>query len=238
MDAPHDIATNQDTLPSTEEFTRLRHGLVAYMQQIQVLRSSLLTKAFLEIPREIFLAEAYQLHAYEDIALPTMGGQTISQPSTIAHMLELLDVQEGMRVLEVGSGCGYVLALLSKRVGHTGKVFGVELDEKLVAFSRKKIQQLKLKNVEVVQGDGALGLEKEAPFDRILVSAAAPFVPPALFKQLIEKGHIVAPIGDSFSQQLLKMSKFRGKVIKKEIEGSMYEFVPLRSKTLQLKRVE
>ncbi len=235
---PQAVRSHDDILPSVEEFTRLRNGLVAYMQQIQVLRSSLLTKAFLEIPREIFLAKTYHMHAYEDIALPTLGGQTISQPSTIAHMLELLDVQEGMRVLEVGSGCGYVVSLLSKRVGNAGKVFGVELDEKLVAFSVQKIKQLKLKNVEIIQGDGALGLEKESPFDRILVSAAAPFVPPALFKQLKEKGHIVAPIGDSFSQQLLKMSKFRGKVIKKEIEGSVYEFVPLRSKTLLLKRVE
>ncbi len=229
---------NRDINPTSEEYVRLRNGLVAYLQQTQALRSSLLARAFLEVPREIFISEHYHLHAYEDTALPTMGGQTISQPTTIAHMLELLQVEEGMKVLEVGSGCGYVLALLSHRVGGKGKVFGIELDTKLVEFSRQKIKELRLKNVKISAGDGALGLEKEAPFDRILVSAATPFVPPKLFKQLKEKGHIIAPVGDSFSQKLVKMAKFRGKIIKHEIEGSLYEFVPLRSKTLQLKKIE
>jgi protein-L-isoaspartate(D-aspartate) O-methyltransferase len=229
---------NRDINPTSEEYIRLRNGLVAYLQQTQALRSSLLTKAFLEIPREHFLHENYRMHAYEDTSLPTLEGESASQPRVIAQVLELLQVQEGMRVLEVGSGSGYMLALLSKLVGVKGKVFGIELNEKLVEFSTQKIKELKLKNVKIIAGDGALGLEKEAPFDRILVSAAVPFVPPALFKQLKEKGHIIAPIGDSFSQQLLKMSKFQGKIIKREIEGNLYEFSPLRSKTLVLKRIE
>ncbi|QQR92248.1 MAG: protein-L-isoaspartate O-methyltransferase [Candidatus Iainarchaeum archaeon] len=228
----------QDIDPTREEFVRLREGLIAYMQQTQALRSSLLTKAFLEIPREHFLQEAYRMHAYEDMSVPTLGNESTSQPRVLAQMIELLDVQEGMRVLEVGSGSGYALALLSKLVGAKGHAFGVDSNPELVRFSMKKLKELKLKNVNVVEGDGALGLEKEAPFDRILVSAAVPFVPPALFKQLKEKGHIIAPIGDSFSQQLLKMSKFQGKIIKREIEGNLYEFSPLLSKTLQLKRVE
>lgn len=229
---------NRDINPTSEEYIRLRNGLVAYLQQTQALRSSLLTKAFLEIPREHFLHENYRMHAYEDTSLPTLEGESISQPRVIAQVLELLQVEEGMCVMEVGSGSGYVLALLSKLVGAKGKVFGIELNEKLVKLSTQKIKELKLKNVKIVAGDGALGLEKEAPFDRILVSAAVPFVPPALFKQLKEKGHIIAPIGDSFSQQLLKMSKFQGKIIKREIEGSLYEFSPLRSKVLRVKRIE
>ena len=225
--------TNKDKNPDTNEFARLREGLVAYMQQTQVLRSSLITEAFLSVPREKFIGSNLMAHAYEDTALPSIKGQTISQPSTVAAMLELLDVHEGMNVLEVGSGTGYVLALLSHLVGKEIMVRGIELDGELVEFARERMRELKIKNVEIMQGDGALGWEEFAPYDRILVSAACPFVPPALFKQLKEKGHCIAPVGDSFTQQMIKMAKFKGKIIKREIEGSLYEFVPLKSKTFK-----
>lgn len=230
---------NNDINPTHEEFVRLREGMVAYLQQTQALRSSLLTKAFLEIPREHFLLESYHMHAYEDMSIPTLGGESTSQPRVLAQMLELLEVQEGMKVLEVGSGSGYTLALLAKLVGAKGKALGVESNPHLVEFSNQKLKELKLKQAKVVEGDGVLGLvEKEAPFDRILVSGAVPFIPPALFKQLKEKGHIIAPVGDGFSQQLIRMAKFKGKIIKREIEGNLYEFSPLRSKALLPKKME
>ncbi len=216
--------------PNENEFSSQRQRLVEYLRGTQAIQSESIAHAFLRVPRELFLSKENIFRAYEDMALPTQHGQTISQPTTIAHMLELLDVKKGMNVLEVGSGCGYVLALLSYLVGENGKVWGMELEKDLVEFSQEKIKELGLNNVEIATGDGAQGWKEHAPFDRILVSAAVPFIPPALFKQLKEKGHIIAPVGDSFSQRLVKMAKFNGKILKREMEGNWYEFVPLKSK--------
>lgn len=219
--------------PNENEFISQRQRLVEYLRGTHAIQSESVARAFLRVPRELFLSKENIFRAYEDIALPTQHGQTISQPTTIAHMLELLSVKDGMNILEVGSGCGYVLALLSHLVGENGTVYGMELEKDLVPFSQEKIKELELKNVEIMQGDGALGWEEYSPFDRVLVSAAVPFIPPALFKQLKEKGHIIAPVGDSFSQRLEKMAKFNGKILKREMEGNWYEFVPLKSKTFK-----
>jgi protein-L-isoaspartate(D-aspartate) O-methyltransferase len=201
---------------------------VEFLKTSGAVKSKAVEKAFSRIRREAFVPDAYAEYAYADDALPTNLGQTISQPSTIAAMLELLQAEEGMKVLEVGSGSGYVLALLSEIVGENGKVIGVEYLHELAEKSREILAAENVKNVEVVEGDGAKGVESEAPFDRILVSAACPFIPKPLFDQLREGGRIVAPVGDKHTQMLQVMKKLKGKVFKEDYMEGYFVFVPLR----------
>ena len=222
-------------LKPRNKFEEKRKNLVQYLKDTQVMKNPAISQAFLEVPREQFVLKKFQEEAYLDNALPSEKEQTISQPQTIATMLELLAVKKEMNVLEVGSGTGYVSALLSNLVGKKGSVWGIELEKELVEKSHERLQSLNSENVEIKQGDGALGWEEKAPFDRILVSCACPFVPPALFKQIKERGKIVAPVGDSYDQQLLTMEKYKGKVVKKMAQSGLYQFVPLRSKTMQIR---
>lgn len=192
------------------------------------IKSENVKKAFLNAKREIFVPEGMQKFAYADDALPIGFGQTISQPTTIAAMLELLCAKEGMKVLEVGSGTGYVSALLSEIVGKKGKVYGIEFLEWLAEASKKNLKKQGCKNVKIFQGDGTKGLPEKAPFDRILVSAACPFVPKPLFDQLAEGGKIVAPVGDKYTQTLETVSKVKGRILKSSYQEGYFVFVPLR----------
>jgi protein-L-isoaspartate(D-aspartate) O-methyltransferase len=171
------------------------------------LKDRALEKAFLAVKREAFFPEKLKESAYEDSAFPIGLGQTISQPSTIAAMLELLDVRPGQRVLEVGAGSGYVSALLSELAGSTGKVFGVELLHELHQRATKTLLQLGHRNVFLKCGDGRNGWREKAPFDRVLVSAACDSVPGALTGQLAGDGKLVAPLGNSFLQELVLFGK-------------------------------
>ena len=210
-------------------FEAERKALVESMKNSRVLKSREIEKAFLEIPREFFVREDLRTAAYADDALPLILGQTISQPSTIAAMLENLKAGKGMKVLEVGSGSGFVLALLSKIVGNEGKVFGIELLPELAEASKINLEKAGIENVEVFCADGSKGLESKKPFDRILISAACGFVPKALIEQLNEGGIIVAPVGDAFTQQIEILQKFNGKIVKNYAQG-LYVFVPLKTK--------
>ena len=156
--------------------------------------------AFASVPREAFLPPALLARAYEDTALPIGLGQTISQPSMIALMLAALDCSRRHRVLEVGSGSGYVLALLSQ-LGC--EVFGVERHAELAARASETLRSIGVADVVVVEGDGSLGLPAHAPFDRILVSAGAAAIPDALLAELAERGRLVMPVGGSESQILV-----------------------------------
>lgn len=210
-------------------FEAERKMLVESMKNAGILKSREIEKAFLETPREFFVREDLRTAAYIDDALPLTLGQTISQPSTIAVMLENLKAEKGMKVLEIGSGCGYVLALLSKITGDEGKVFGIELLPELAEISKKNLQNAGVKNVEVFCSDGSKGLESKKPFDRILISAACRFIPKALIEQLNEGGIIVAPVGDAFTQQIEVLWKVKGKIVKSYAQG-LYVFVPLKEK--------
>jgi protein-L-isoaspartate(D-aspartate) O-methyltransferase len=213
-----------------EEFKKKREQLVFFMESSGALKTPSIKKAFLETERELFLPEELRPHAYADEALPLVEGQTISQPSTIAVMLEQLELKEGEKVLEVGLGSGYVAALLSKIVGAKGKVFGVEYNQALFELAQENLKKTKPENISIKHGDGSQGWEEKAPFDRILVSAACPFIPKPLFEQVKEKGTIVAPVGDRFSQEMVQAHKFKGKLIKKSYMGLMFAFVPLKGK--------
>lgn len=157
-------------------------------------------EAFERVPREAFMPPQLAPRAYEDTALPIGLGQTISQPSMIALMLDALECSPQHRVLEVGSGSGYVLALLS----HLGcQVFGVERHSELAARARETLRSIGVSDVVVHEGDGALGLPEHAPYDRILVSAGAPAIPDALLAELAEGGRLVMPVGRADSQILV-----------------------------------
>lgn len=156
--------------------------------------------AFEQVPREAFLPPELRDRAYEDVALPIGLGQTISQPSMIALMLSALALSPRHRVLEVGSGSGYVLALLS-RVGC--QVFGVERHAELAARSRETLRQIGVTDVVVHDGDGTHGWPEHAPYDRILVSAGAPAIPEPLLAELAEGGRLVMPVGGAESQILV-----------------------------------
>jgi len=212
----------------TKIFDANRKKMVEFLSGA-VVRTESIRKAFLNIKRENFVPESIKDHAYEDTAAPIWKGQTISQPTTIATMLELLLVKEGMKILEVGSGSGYVLALLSEITGKDGKVFGIEIVPELAETSKKILENQKI-NAEVKNGDGSLGWKENAPFDRIIISCACPFIPKDLFDQLSEDGRIVAPVGDQGTQLLEILIKKDGKPVKKTFEGGVFSFVPLIGK--------
>ena len=157
-------------------------------------------EAFERVPREAFLPPELAPRAYDDTALPIGLGQTISQPSMIALMLIALDISPRHRVLEVGSGSGYVLALLSQ-LGC--EVFGVERHAELAGRSRETLRGIGISDVMVHEGDGSHGLPGHAPYDRILVSAAAGQIPDALIAELAEGGRLVMPVGGAEAQTLV-----------------------------------
>lgn len=208
-----------------KEFALQRKKLVESMQ----LQDERVKKAFLAVEREGFFTPELKQHAYADSAFPIGSGQTISQPSTIAIMLEMLAVAQGHKVLEVGAGSGYVTALLSELVGEKGKVFGIELVHELHQRATRALLELGYENIQLRCSDGTLGWKEEAQFDRIIISAACSKVPLPLIEQLAEKGKLVAPVGGSFSQEMVLLQKEKGKTIEKQ-RRCCFVFVPLKGK--------
>ncbi|PIZ57245.1 protein-L-isoaspartate O-methyltransferase [bacterium (Candidatus Torokbacteria) CG_4_10_14_0_2_um_filter_35_8] len=202
-------------------------GLIKNLVREGYLKSTEVIEAFKKIDRAHFLPDKYKDRAGEDYPLPIGFGQTNSQPRTVAFMLELLDAKKGYKVLDIGSGSGWTSALLSYIVGDRGQVFGIEIIPELKEFGEKNIEKLGIKNVLILQKDGSKGLEK-APFDRILVSAAARKAPKNLKKQLKIGGILVIPVGD-FSQSIVKFKKISEDEFKEEVFPG-FAFVPLVSK--------
>jgi len=179
-----------------------------------------------EIPRHIFIDEALAHRAYEDTALPIGHGQTISQPFIVALMTQLLLEVQPRRVLEIGTGCGYQSAVLARLCE---KVFTIERVAALQPRAQERLRALGMRNVISQLGDGYEGWEVHAPFDGIIVTAAAPHIPPKLLTQLAEGGRMVVPVGGDGAQQL--------KVIDRTTEGlhestrEYVRFVPLLTGT-------
>lgn len=174
--------------------------------------------AFAKVKRESFVPENLKAYSYEDIPLPIGHNQTISQPFTIAFMLNLLELKQGQRILEIGAGSGYVLALISEIV-KDGKIYGVELIKELAIKSKKLLASDS--NIVIINKSGFNGLKEFAPFDRILISAAAKEVPRHLLEQLKDPGILVTPV----KQSILQLKKENNKIIEKEFPG--FVFVPL-----------
>lgn len=182
----------------------------AVMRLIFALRSRGVTDARVlnaieRTPRQVFVDRAFQERAWDDVALPIACGQTISQPSVVAKMTEALEVTPRCKVLEVGAGSGYQAAVLSRLAR---RVYAIERHRPLAREAAARMKALDLVNVSVVSGDGARGWPDQAPFDRIIVTAAAEDAPTTLLSQLREGGIMVLPVGQSDElQQLLRIRK-------------------------------
>jgi len=181
--------------------------------------------AIARVPRHRFVPAQYRDHAYEDRPLPIGWGQTISQPFIVALMTELLELTPKAKVLEIGTGCGYQTAILAELAG---EVYSVERIAELSEQARATLNELGYENIHLRVGDGWEGWPEEAPFDAIIVTAAAPIWPPALIAQLDEGGNIVIPIGPAGGEQILwQGTKIGGDLIKRRI--GPVRFVPLVS---------
>jgi protein-L-isoaspartate(D-aspartate) O-methyltransferase len=201
--------------------------LIKIMKNSGFLNDSKVEWAIRKSPRHEFIPKSLLDMAYENIPLSLMKNQTLSQPSVVSRMTELLNVMEGQKILEVGSGSGWQSAILSFLVAH-GKIFSIERHPKLVKFAKENLNKLGIHNVDIILGDGSLGLLKESPFDRIIITAACKKVPPPLFEQLSLDGLLIAPVGE-YPQSLILFKKTSQGII--EIKNQPgYVFVPLLGK--------
>ena len=199
-----------------------RTAMVKTQLRDRGIRDESVLNAMERVPREEFVADQYRSQAYKDHPLPIGEGQTISQPYIVAAMLEALSLRRADKVLEIGTGTGYQTALLAEIAD---KVYSMERHSSLAGTAQTILGSLGYSNVTVVVGDGSAGLPQFAPFDAIIVAAAAPNVPQPLFAQLIEGGRMVVPVGAVASQELQLVTKRDGKPIVTSMEGC--RFVPL-----------
>jgi protein-L-isoaspartate(D-aspartate) O-methyltransferase len=179
-------------------------------------------RAFDETPRHLFVPSGVRHRAYEDSALPIGSGQTISQPTVHARYLQLLQLSGRERVLEIGTGTGYQTVLLSHLAE---QVFSIERVPELLDRARETIAACQARNVSLLLGDGTLGWREHAPYDAILVSAAAPDIPRPLLEQLADGGRIIVPIGDRDEQMLVMVTRRDNQFERRDI--SPVRFVPL-----------
>jgi protein-L-isoaspartate(D-aspartate) O-methyltransferase len=186
--------------------------------------SDRVVKAMGRTPRELFVPESIRSMAYEDHPLPIGEGQTISAPHMVAIMCDVLDLGEGMKVLDVGTGSGYHAAVMAELVGPDGCVYSIERVPELVVFARRNLREAGIENVTVVEGDGSLGLPEHAPYDRINVAATAPEVPEPLKEQLKVGGKLVVPVGSCYQELVLVIRTEEG--FELEHHGGVV-FVPL-----------
>lgn len=183
--------------------------------------------AFRNVPRHYFVLPSDFDLAYSNEPLAIMKNQTISQPGVVSRMTEWLEIQDGQKILEIGTGSGWQTGILSKLVKN-GTVFSIERHPELVNFAKENLSKLGIDNVHVILGDGSLGYPDAAPYDRIIITAACDEIPLPLFEQLKENGLILAPVGDS-SQSLTLLKKTPNGVVEIK-KQSNYVFVPLLGK--------
>lgn len=186
------------------------------------MKQSNVDKALIKIPRRAFLPADMQQHANLDAPISIGFGQTNSQPYTVRLMLEWLDVRSGQKVLDVGSGSGWTSALLAYLVGNEGRIIAIERIPQLVSFGRQNCQSLGIKNVAFYQADIKLGYANHAPYDRILVSAAATHMPTSLIDQMSINGKVVIPIQNNI---VVAHKDTKEKIVSTSHPG--FVFVPL-----------
>lgn len=179
--------------------------------------------AILHIPRHFFMDSAFDKIAYEDRAFPIAEGQTISQPYTVAYQTQLLEVKPFEKVLEIGTGSAYQACVLAEM---GAQVLTIERQRNLFDLNKSFPFLKKYNNIKFFYGDGYEGLPTYATFDKIIVTAAAPIVPPKLIEQLKVDGKMVIPVGDGKVQRMLRLTKLEGGIIKEE-EFDNFSFVPM-----------
>ena len=203
------------------------NDLINFLKDSRYLNDGNVESAFRNIPRHEFVPISELDRAYDNEPLSIMKDQTISQPGVVSRMTEWLDVKDGQKILEIGTGSAWQTAILSYLVG-TGTIYSVEIHSELVKFARENLEKFRLYNARVILGDGSLGYPKASPFDRIIITAACTEIPLPLLEQLGENGLIIAPVGD-FSQSLVLLKKTSGGIVEVKNQPH-YIFVPLLGK--------
>jgi len=207
------------------DFKELRDFMVKTQLIPRGIKDERVLNAMKKVPRHLFVNDSIQDRAYDDMALSIGDGQTISQPYMVAVMTELLELRGDEKVLEIGTGSGYQAAILAELAK---EVYTIDRIAALAAQAEERFRSLGYNNIHIKVGDGTSGWPEQAPFDRIIITAGCPKIPEPLTEQLSEEGAIVAPVGDRFSQQLLKVRKSRGRL--SEEYHTPCVFVPLIGK--------
>jgi len=213
----------QGALARDPDFSRQRDEMVEHQIASRGIETQAVLEAMRNVPRHEFVPGDYRRRSYEDGPLPIGYGQTISQPYIVAAMTELVRPEPEMRVLEIGTGSGYQAAVLS---GLVDEVYSVEIIKGLLDNARDRLAELGYENVSVKYADGYHGWPEHAPFDAIIVTAAAEFIPPPLLEQLADGGRMVIPVGSPFFvQRLMLVEKKDGKITSRSVMP--VRFVPL-----------
>ncbi|MEO0266333.1 MAG: protein-L-isoaspartate(D-aspartate) O-methyltransferase [candidate division WOR-3 bacterium] len=212
-------------MKNSEYFENLRKRLVESWKHLRDIEDERVIQAFLKVPRHFFVPKELIDEAYGDYPLPIGFGQTISQPYMIAYMVQALIPDKNSKVLEIGTGSGYTTAILAELFK---EIYTVEIIPELAERARGVLDRLGYENIHYFVGDGSEGWPEFAPYDRILVTAAAPEVPPPLVEQLGEGGIIVIPITKGFGEVLYRFVKQKNKLKSEEL--TYCSFVPLRGK--------
>jgi len=200
----------------------MRKKLVDLLREKGITDENVLT-AIQNIPRHYFLDSAFDKIAYEDRAFPIEAGQTISQPYTVAYQTQLLQVKKGEKVLEIGTGSVYQATVLAE-LG--ARVFTIERQKKLYERHKDFIFKSKYPNIKFFYGDGFEGLTTYAPFDKVIITAAAPFIPPKLIEQMRVGGMMVIPVDEEENQRMLRITKLEGGETREEAFDK-FSFVPM-----------
>jgi len=219
------VASGPSCSRKPKTFAERRAEMVERQIEMRGITEETILKAFGTVPREEFVIEKFREHAYDDVEAPSGFGQSLDRPYENALMIKALDVRPGERVLEVGTGAGYLASLLSRIAG---EVYSIEIEPEIAEDARKRLKRLGYDNVEVKTGDGFLGWPEHAPFDAIVMAASPNRVPEPLKKQLAEGGRIVLPLGGAEKFQILTLFvKVDGKLVKKA-EITPTTFVPMK----------
>jgi protein-L-isoaspartate(D-aspartate) O-methyltransferase len=216
----------QQTLPlfaAGDAYVQMRHQMVEHDIRGRGVRDPVVLRSMSSVPRHLFVNASFRSQAYADHPLPVGEGQTISQPYVVALMSEALHLKQGDRVLEIGTGSGYQAAVLA---GIAKEVYTIEIRKSLAVRAEQTLADLGYANVKVKIGDGYFGWEDHAPFDAIIITAAANHIPPLLIKQLKEGGRLIVPLGSTVYYQVLTLATKRNGKLDVEQIGPV-SFVPM-----------
>ena len=228
------VLDSMTTMAQTrDQFAAARRKMVEESIEAEGVTNKLVLDAMATVPRHEFVSGSLRSRAYADIALPIGAQQTISSPFIVAYMTETIDPKPTDRVLEIGTGSGYQAAVLSTIVD---EVYSIEIVETLAKSAKKRLEKLGFDNVTTKYGDGYLGWEEHAPFDRIIVTCSPESVPQPLIDQLKEGGTMVIPIGERYQQSFYLLTKKDGKLEEQKLVPTL--FVPMTGASEDLRRIQ
>lgn len=210
-----------------EDFYDRKRSLLDYLVASEFLKTKNIIDAFSSVPRHNFVIQRQMEFAYDDIALPVLNDSTLSQPSTVASMLELLQPRVGENVLEIGTGSGWEACLISNCVGDKGKVVTLEIETPLYELAKQNIERMNVKNIKLINGDGSIGYNNDAPYDKIIYAVGIPEITPQILVQLKDGGRLVAPVGNKTMQTMKVVDKISEKKYESKDNGT-FRFVPLK----------